>query len=113
MNSVEIMGRLTKDPALFGAGEKRIAKYTLAIDRRKDGADFIPCVQFGKGADFAEKYLHKGQKIAVTGALSSGSYEKDGEKRYTLDVIVYNVDFCEKKTEEVDISDVLEAIPFD
>ncbi len=75
----------------------------MAVDRRfkKEGeqtADFINCVTFGKNAEFVEKYLHKGTKIAVTGRIQTGSYtNKDGKKVYTTDVVVEEHEFCESK----------------
>lgn len=99
MNVVILTGRLTKDPD-FREGETHVARYALAVDRyKKDEADFINCVVFGKGADFAALYLKKGMKIAVTGHIQTGSYIKDGEKKYTTDVIVEKQEFCEKKAE--------------
>ena len=105
MNKVILMGRLTKDPEIrkskTSKGEEMlVARYTLAIDRRgKDaGADFISCVVFGKGAEFAEKYLRKGTKIAVTGRIQTGDYtNKDGQKVYTTDVIIEEQEFAESK----------------
>ena len=104
MNKVALIGRITKDPEIrqtTGAEPIKVARYSLAVDRKKDEADFIPCVAFRKSAEFAEKYLHKGMKIAVTGRIQKGSYtEKDGNKRYTTDVIVEDQEFCEKKADE-------------
>lgn len=106
MNKVILIGRLTRDPEVkYSQGEKpmAIAKYSLAVDRRfkKDGeadADFINCVVFGKGGEFAEKYLHKGTKIAVTGRIQTGSYtNKDGIKVYTTDIVVEEQEFAERK----------------
>lgn len=102
MNKVELIGRLTKDPSVKTSGELTIARYTLAVDRRfkKDGeqaADFISCVAFGKAGDFAEKYLHKGTKIAVCGRIQTGSYEKDGRTIYTTDVVAEEQEFVEPK----------------
>ncbi len=103
MNKVLLMGRLTKDPDIRGEGTSLVARYTLAVDRRyqKDGeqqTDFISCVTFGKGAEFAEKYLKKGTKIVVCGRIQTGSYtNKDGAKIYTTDVIVEEHDFAESK----------------
>jgi single-strand DNA-binding protein len=104
MNKVILMGRLTRDPEVrVTAGENPItvARYSLAVDRRykKDGeqtADFINCVAFGKSGEFAEKYLHKGTKIAITGRIQTGSYtNNEGQKVYTTDVIVEEHEFCE------------------
>lgn len=87
-----------------GQNQTAIARYTLAVDRKfKDSngnytADFINCVAFGKSAEFAEKYFHKGLKIAVVGRLQTGSYtDKDGRKVYTTDVVVEEQEFCESK----------------
>lgn len=100
MNNVVLIGRLTKDPDIR-MGETMIARYTIAVDRRTKGeADFINCVCFGKEAEFAEKYLHKGTKISVLGRLQTGSYtDKEGRKIYTTDVIVNEHEFCESKKE--------------
>ncbi len=108
MNKVELIGRLTRDPEVkYTQGQEpmAIARYTLAVDRRRgrqDGqqtADFISCVAFGKGGEFAEKYLHKGTKIAVVGRIQTGSYTKqDGTKVYTTDVVVEEQEFCESKS---------------
>ena len=107
MNKVFLIGRLTRDPEVrYSQGEKpmAIARYTLAVDRKmkKDGepsADFINCVAFGKNGEFAEKYLRKGVKIAVSGRIQTGSYtNKDGQKVYTTDIVVEEHDFCESKS---------------
>lgn len=103
MNLVCLMGRLTRDPEIRTTESTTIARYTLAVDRRfkkdgEQGADFINCVAFGKSAEFAEKYFQKGTKIAVTGRIQTGSYEKeDGTKVYTTDIIVDNQEFAESK----------------
>ena len=90
-----------------GQNQTAIARYTLAVDRKfKDSngnytADFINCVAFGKSAEFAEKYFHKGLKIAVVGRLQTGSYtDKDGRKVYTTDVVVEEQEFCESKAQQ-------------
>lgn len=105
MNKVVLMGRLTRDPDIrYSQGEKAtcIARYTLAVDRRfkregEQSADFISCVAFGKSGEFVEKYLHKGTKIAIAGRLQTGSYEKDGQRIYTTDVVVEEHEFAESK----------------
>lgn len=101
MNKVILMGRLTKDPDMKGEGDKIVAKYTLAVDRKfsKDKeTDFINIVAFGKNAEFAEKYFRKGMKVVVTGRIQTGSYtNKDGQKVYTTDVIVEEQEFAESK----------------
>lgn len=108
MNKVILMGRPTRDPEVrysqTQSGEQMaIARYTLAVDRRykRDGeqtADFISCVAFGKSAEFAEKYLKQGTKIAISGRIQTGSYtNKDGNKVYTTDVVVEEQEFAESK----------------
>ncbi len=108
MNKVILMGRLTRDPEVRystqGDGQMAIARYTLAVDRRfnrngdENTADFISCVAFGKTGEFAERYLRKGTKIAVTGRIQTGSYtNKDGVKVYTTDVVVEDHEFVESK----------------
>lgn len=127
MNKTILVGRLTKDPEIRATENTTIAMYSLAVDRKfkKDGeptADFITCKAFGRCGEFAEKYLHKGTKIAVVGHIQTGSYtNKDGNKVYTTDVIVDEHEFVESKannqaetkTDNTDFSDMPEAdLPF-
>ena len=111
MNKTILMGRLTRDPDIRWTqqqdGEQLcIARYTLAVDRRgrqkenQQSADFISCVAFGKLGEFAEKYLKQGTKIAITGRIQTGSYEKDGRKIYTTDVVIEEQEFAESKKQE-------------
>lgn len=101
MNHVMLIGRLTDDPDIRKTQDgKMVARYTLAVDRRgKDkGADFIRCTVFDNGADFVDRYLHKGMKIAVNGLIHTGSYtDRDGKKVYTTEVYVRDHYFCESK----------------
>ncbi len=106
MNKVILMGRLTKDPEvkyLQNAENTAMARYTIAVDRRyrKDGkaeTDFISCVTFGKNAEFAEKYLKKGLKIALSGRIQTGSYtDQEGNKIYVTNVVVEEHYFAEGK----------------
>lgn len=109
MNKVILIGRLTKDvETRYSQGNEpmAISRYTLAVDRRfkKEGeadADFISCVAFGRGGEFAEKYFRKGMKVVVTGRLQTGSYtNKDGQKVYTTDVVVEEQEFAESKNNQ-------------
>lgn len=101
MNKVELIGRLTRDPDIrYAQNGTQIARYTLAVDRRgkKGECDFISCIAFQKGAEFAEKYLRKGMKLAIVGHIQTGSYtNKDGQKIYTTDVVLEDQEFVEKK----------------
>lgn len=106
MNKVILMGRLTRDPEVRYAQNENstaVARYSLAVDRRfkregEQDADFIGCVAFGRAAEFAEKWLHKGSKVVVTGRIQTGSYtNKDGQKIYTTDVAIEEQEFAESK----------------
>ena len=108
MNRVVLMGRLTRDPEVRqsqAAELVTIARYTLAVDRRRgkgeeQSADFISCVAFGKAGEFAQKYLHKGSKICISGRIQTGSYTRqDGTKAYTTDVVIEDQEFAESKAD--------------
>lgn len=114
MNRCVIIGRLTKDAQLgyTSNSQKAVARFTLAVDRIGEGADFIPCVAFGKQAENIERYVKQGHKLAVAGHIQTGSYEKDGAKVYTTDVIVDNAEFIEpKKTEVKEVKEEPRYVP--
>ena len=102
MNSVCIIGRLTKD-----VQERRtqngtpVVSFTLAVDRRKkeDGADFIPCIAWDKAAETIARYVHKGDLFGVTGYIQTRSYEKDGRRNYATEVVTTGFQFLERKRE--------------
>lgn len=111
MNKVILVGRLTRDPDVrYSSGESAmaIARYTLAVDRRgrrdnsggdQPTADFISIVAFGRDGEFAEKYLHKGNRILVEGRIQTGSYtNKEGQKVYTTEVVVERHEFVDSKS---------------
>ena len=111
MNKVELLGRLTRDPDIrYSNSEETIAvaRFNLAVERRhrKDGqteADFISCVAFGRSAEFAEKYLHKGTKIVLVGRIQTVNYtNQDEQKIYTTDVVAEEMYFAESKKEGSD-----------
>jgi single-strand DNA-binding protein len=115
MNRAIIKGRITKDIEVrYSSNQVAMCNFTVAVDRKfkKEGeekqADFIPCKAFGKSAEFLGKYFQKGSDILLEGRLQSGSYEKDGVKHYTLDVIVEQVEFCGKKSENANRGDSYE-----
>lgn len=106
MNHVTIIGRITKDPEIrYSNGEEPIAfgSYTIAVDRPvakgKDAiTDFINVKAVGRTAEFAEKYLRKGMKIAIEGRIQVDNYkDKDGNNRSTTYVQVSSHEFCESK----------------
>ena len=107
MNKAMITGRLTRDPnTRYSQGENQmcIARFTLAVDRRRSKnsdeqkADFISCVAFGKTGEFVEKYARKGIKFDIVGRIQTGSYQnKDGQTVYTTEVVVEDIEFGESK----------------
>lgn len=108
MNRVILMGRLTRDPEVrYSSGERSmaIARYTLAVDRRRrtadaneQTADFIPCVAFDKSGEFAEKYFRQGMRVLISGRIQTGSYtNREGQKVYTTEVIVDDQEFADSK----------------
>lgn len=104
MNKVILIGRFTKDPELrFVAGSgNAVTKFSLAVTRpfNKDETDFINCVAFGKQAELIAQYFQKGNPIAITGNIRTGSYDaQDGSKRYTTDVVAESFEFIGGKGE--------------
>ena len=103
MNKVFLSGRLTKDPELtYTAGNgTAVCKFNLAVKRqfKKDETDFLNCIAFGKAGETIAQYITKGRQIALTGAIRTGSYEKDGVKRYTTDIIIDSFEFIGNKSE--------------
>lgn len=106
INNVNITGRLTRDAEIRhtqGENPIAVARMTLAVDRRRNrngdqGADFVPCVIFGKLAEVAEKYYKKGTKLTVQGHLQTDSYtDKDGKRVFRMEVIVEDASFAESK----------------
>ena len=120
MNKVVLVGRLTRDPEVrYSQGDNAtaVARYTLAVDRRfrRDGeptADFIPCVVFGRSAEFAEKYFRQGMRVLVSGRLQTGSYvNKDGQRVYTTEVILDDQEFADSKGAASDMSGYGQSAP--
>lgn len=102
MNQCQLIGRLVKDPELrYSPGGTPVVKFTLAINRQNnDEADFISCVAFNKLAENLANYQKKGNRIAVTGRIQTGSYEnQQGQKIYTTDVIVNSIEFLDYRSE--------------
>lgn len=103
MNLVVLTGRLTADPEVRHTNDdKMVASYTIAVDRpaarAESKSDFIRCVAWEKKAEFAEHYMRKGRKFAVSGRIQTGSYkDKDGRTVYTTDVIVDRQEFADSK----------------
>ena len=102
MNKVMLLGNVCKDLELKTYGETSVVKFSLAVQRRfkKDETDFINCTVFGKTAEIMSKYCGKGSKIVVCGRIQTGSYEKEGQRVYTTDVIVEEFHFAGGKKQE-------------
>ena len=107
MNQVIISGRLTKDvECKYTQNQMAVARFNIAIDRGKDrngesrGADFPSCVAFGKTAENLEKFSGKGLRIAIIGHIQTGSYDKDGQKVYTTDIVADRIEFIDWKNSE-------------
>lgn len=125
MNSVNLIGRLTRDPEVrYTNDQMAIANFTLAIDRppRKDGTketDFPRVTVFGKQAENCEKYLAKGRRVAVEGRIQTGSYQnKNGDTIYTTDVVANRIEFIDfkdnqKTSKDNEIPDSFQAIDED
>lgn len=103
MNTVAILGRTTTDIELRATQSgKSVARFSLAVPRKfdKEKTDFIDVLAWDKTAELLSKYVQKGQQIAVQGSIQTGSYEKDGIKRRTFEIVADNVSFCGGKTEK-------------
>ena len=114
MNNVNLVGRLVRDPELkYGKDGKAILKNSIAVNRNKEQSDFINIVAFGKTAELIAEYHEKGDLIALSGAIWTGSYEKEGVKVYTFEVCVNQITFV-KSTEkkETKQDDTSEDFPF-
>lgn len=107
MNKVILLGNLTRDPEIrYSQGEKQmaIARFSLAVNRRfaKDGetnADFLNCTAFGKTAEFVEKYFRQGNRMGIVGRIENNNYtNKNGEKVYSVQIMVEEVEFAERKS---------------
>lgn len=116
MNRTVLVGRVTKDIELKSTQTgTSIVRFTLAVQRRKkdDGADFINCVAYAKTAELMSQYVHKGDRIGVTGRIQTGSYERNGSKIYTTDVVADEVEFLNEKPKAGDAPiEVEEDLPF-
>lgn len=104
MNSINLMGRLVRDPQISytkGDDPAAVARFSLAVRRNQDITDFIDCVAWAGTAEMIEKYFSKGMMMAVTGSLQIDNWEKEnGEKRRNAYVNVRSAYFCESKKQE-------------
>ena len=98
MNSVNIIGRITKDIEVKKTNSgKSVCSFSVAVQRDKENADFIPCTAWNATAENLGKYFHKGDRIGITGVLTTRTYESNGEKKFVMEVLVNTFDFIETK----------------
>ena len=101
MNRTISMGNLTDDPEINETSTgKKVARFTLALNRMNEGADYPRFIAWEKKAEFLENWCHKGMKLLVEGHIQTGSYEGKNGKVYTTDIICDNIEFCEKKKKD-------------
>lgn len=114
MNRCELTGRLTRDVEIRDVGENKVARFTIAVDRRKkDESDFISCVAWNKTGEIIAKHFQKGAMIGVSGRIQTGSYtNREGNKVYTTDVVVDEFDFLEPKKKEAEEEFDYTNLPF-
>lgn len=95
MNKCMLIGRLTRDCETKEVGQTSLTKFSIAVARqfKKDETDFINCQAWGKTGEIIQQYIKKGDAIAITGNIRTGSYDKDGKKVYTTDIVVESFDF--------------------
>lgn len=110
MNRVCLIGRLTKDPELRESESgKKQTTFSLAVNRPKEGADFINCVAWNKTAELISQYIKKGRELGIEGRIQTGSYEdREGNKRFTTNVVVENITFIGNK-EQASASEKVET----
>ena len=108
MNSVQLIGRLTRDPEVrytTGQNQTAVARFSIAVNDgygENERTSFINIVVFGRQAENCERFLSKGRQVGITGRIQTGSYEKDGRTVYTTDVIASRVEFLGGRTAETD-----------
>jgi single-strand DNA-binding protein len=111
MNSVTLLGRTTKEIELKG-NDTKYCSFNLAVNRKtkEKETDFISCKAFGKTAEALSQYVQKGQQIAVEGRIQAGSYEKEGTKVYTTDVIVSGFYFTDGKKDKQEGQETIQEV---
>lgn len=112
MNQVILYGRITADPAVkYTQSNKATCRFTLAVNRIGEGADFIRCVAWEKVAENLGKYVKKGDRLIVNGSITTGSYEKNGQKVYTTDVTARAIQFLDMHKQDGGFQEVHEPLP--
>ena len=100
MNNCCIVGRITKDLELRSTESgNKVCKFSLAVNRDRDTTDFINCMVWNQQAENLCKYQSKGSLISVVGSIRTGSYEKDGKRVNTFEVLANQIHYLESKKE--------------
>ena len=114
MNSVNLIGRLTKDIEIKKTNSgKSVCSFTLAVQKDKENADFIPCTAWEGTAENIGKYFHKGDRIGIGGVLSTRTFEDNGQKRFVMEVLVRSFDFLNSKKTEAKQEEPESDMPFE
>lgn len=101
MNKTISIGNLTDEPKISQTQSgKKVARFTLALNRTGEGADFPSFIAWEQKAELLENYCHKGMKLAVEGHIQTGSYEGKNGKVYTTDIVADRIEFVEKKAKD-------------
>lgn len=113
MNNVVLYGRITADPAVkYTQSNKATCRFTLAVNRIGEGADFIRCVAWEKVAENLGKYVKKGDRLLVNGSITTGSYkDKDGKTVYTTDVTARSIQFLDMHKPDGGFTPTQEELP--
>lgn len=118
MNNVVLIGRMVRDPEVkYSQNGKAVCRFTIAVDRQQEGADFISCVCFDRQAENLSRYIKKGRQIAVAGSIRTGSYEGKNGKVYTTDVYANSIEYLgseqnRERPEEPVFQDVDDELPW-
>lgn len=112
MNQVILYGRITADPEVkYTSNKKASCRFTVAVNRIGEGADFIRCIAWEKVAENLGKYVKKGDRLIVNGSITTGSYEKNGQKVYTTDVTARSIQFLDMHKADGGFTPTQEELP--
>ena len=113
MNSVNLIGRLTRDVEIryTQTNNTAVANFTIAVNRAyvKEGeerqADFIPIIVWGKTGEFCQKYFRKGMQVGITGRIQTRNWDDDqGQKHYVTEIVAEHVYFADSKKDDNQVS---------
>lgn len=119
INSIVIVGRLTKDPKIYEKEGNKLATFCVAVSRnykdknQKDICDYLFCKAFGKIANNVEKYINQGSLVGITGQMQSRKFEKEGQMHFVSEVFIETIKFMSprSKNEDEALFDPLPIVP--